>query len=275
MRDNILGMKFVFFIFCITVLSSRVFADKIHSSMNAPKDQQTEFTESEFKPHMIDHFNEGCPTNSECSPELGLLFKSWSELAKSFSGKNYSPDRLENFRKRNGVPIPIWITEKGTVKDKLIIWDSPCRDHNLEKEEKIKIGMIFVDHLKKMESLVNDKKILMRFLRIYQGEDKPPKEIQSLRGETPLYFDGDKLIYQLSVEGAYYSLSLSQTGELKIVDTKTPEEYTQSMECPKVMEDDLKKREITKNLYSGFYCKRVWNIKSKKFEIIQVGWSCN
>lgn len=268
-------MKFIVFMVCITTFCTQVYGDKVHTGMDAPKDKQTEFTEAQFKPHMIDHFNEGCPTNSECSPELGILYKRWSELAKNFTGKNYAPERLENFRTQNGIPIPLWITEKGTPKDNLITWDSPCRDHNKEKEEKIRIGLIFVDHLKKTQSLVKDKKVILRFLQIYQGEKTPPKEILSLRGETPLYFDGDQLVYQLSIEGSYYGMSLSQDGALKIVDTVKPAEFSESMECPKIMTESLKKKEITKNLYSGFYCKRIWNVRSNKYEIIQVGWSCN
>lgn len=247
---------------------------KAHVGMDAPKTIRQGFTKEQFKPHMLNHFNEGCPANSECTPRLGELYKEWTELAQTFSGKSQITKRLDSFRRRNGIPFPLWITEEGSSKDNLIVWDSPCENHNLKNEKKIKIGLAFVDNLKKLNSLKNDQKVILRFLRIDLGNGKF-KEIETLRDENPLYLDGEKLIYQLNEEGAYFGLSVSPTGDLEVVDTKTPPEFPRSIDCPDYMEKSIKEKEVKKNLYSGFYCQSIWNNKKAKYDIVQVGWSCN
>lgn len=248
---------------------------KVHTGMNAPVDQQKEFTEDQFKPHMIDHFNEGCPTNSECSPKMGTLYKRWTELVESFGGKGYASKRLENFRMKNGAPVEVWVTEKGKASDDLIFWDSPCKNHNLEEQPKIRIGLGFAKNLNELSSLEKEEKLIFRFLRIYQGKGKPSKEIRTLRGDMPLYLDGEKLVFQKSIEGSYYGLSLDFSGKMEIIDPIKPPEFPNSLDCPKDFEEEIKEKTLTKNLYSGTYCQRTWNIKKNAFDILMVGWSCN
>ena len=264
-------MKHLLFSFII-LLSLEI---KGNSSDKKLDKNQEELKIEQFKPHMLDHPFEGCPANSGCTEKLGLLNKKWSELLKkSIKGKNLSK-KLISFTKTNGVPIPLWLTEDASTKDNLIIWDSPCKNHNLENQKSIKMGMIFTKSLNDLSSLIKEKKVLPRFLNVYQGENKKPIELQTIRGETPLYFNGSKIIYQLGSEGLYYGLGLNPKGKLKIVTPVTPQEFPSSTPCPKSMEDSLKKKTIATNLYSGFYCQKIWNIKTKKFEIIQIGWSCN
>lgn len=247
----------------------------IHTSADAPKEKQKEFSQDEFKPHMIDHFNEGCPANSECSPEMGKLHKRWVDNLTNFSKEKDGWRLLDRFRKTNGVPFEVWSTEKALAKENIIFWDSPCRDHNQEGKPKISIGIVIVNHLKKLKELVDNKKVYLRFLKIYQGKGKPAKSYMTLRGDNPLYIEDNKLIYQRLEEGHYYGLSVAQSGELNIVATKSPPEFPQSIECPKELVDELKSDPNPENLYAGIYCQKTWNMTKKDFDILMVGWSCN
>jgi hypothetical protein len=248
---------------------------QVHTAPSAPKDKQTTFKEKEFKPHMVDHFNQGCPANSECSPEMGKLFKSWTDSLNNFGNEKSGHLLLERFRQANGVPFEVWTTSKATAKDRVIFWDSPCQEHNLENQEKIGIGMVMVKNLKELQELAKENKIYLRYLKLYQSDKKTIKTYQTLRGETPLYIENDQLIYQKVEEGQSYGLSVGLDGKLKIVTTQEPKDYPRLIDCPKELEEEANKILTPKNLYAGFYCQRTWNKSTDKFDTLMVGWSCN
>lgn len=248
---------------------------EVHTSPSAPKDKQKNFTEDQFKPHMVDHFNQGCPANSECSPKMGKLYKRWTESLENFASEKQGYRLLEKFRNENGVPFEVWTTSKKTPEDDVISWDSPCEQHNLEGQDKFGIGMVMVKDLKELKSRINKEKVILRYLVVSPKNGNATKTYQTLRGETPIYIENDNLIYQKMDEGQSYGLSVGKNGDLKVVATITPKEFPRSIDCPRNLQEEAIRNKTPKNLYSGFYCQKTWNRTTDQFDTIMVGWSCN
>ncbi len=227
----------------------------------------------DFKPHMLFHENKGCPTNSGCTEEMGKSYQKWIDTLARVHKKKDSHLILENLRKSIGVPIDIWIAEKASEEKNLIYWESPCRQHNLEGQEKIGIGVAMAKDIGSLLPLEKEKKIFLR--RLYRMKGEKLVSYFSLRDENPLYLNGDKLVFQRSVEGHYYGLSINQKGALQIEPSQTPASFPQSIECPSDFVEKMKAIELPKNLYAGVYCQKTWNKENKKLETILVGWSCN
>ena len=97
--------------------------------------------EKVFKPYMLDHVHEGCPTNSSCLPKTGRQYKRWLDFLKR--KPTPGPVRtkaLERFRRGHGIPLKIWSFPKGEKTEGLIHWDSPCQNH-YQKGKKIQIAL--------------------------------------------------------------------------------------------------------------------------------------
>lgn len=245
-----------------------------HTGMNAPKEEQSQYTDNKFKAHMLFHFNEGCPTNSECSPEMGRIYGRWSKAVAAVRKAKKQRPELEPLRSEYGAPVDLWLTPKAQAKEGFIYWDSPCKNHNKEGQEKIGIGVVLAKNMNEVLKYENEGKAFIR--RLYRLEDSGElKTYLSLRGENPLYFDGEKMVFKRMIEGNYYGLSIGPQGRMSIVDTITPPEFPQTIECPQKAYQKVKALKHPDNLYSGHYCQRAWNIRNHRFETILIGWSCN
>ena len=53
------------------------------------------------------------------------------------------------------------------------------------------------------------------------------------RGVTPLYLQGDDLVYITGVEGHYYGLRIGANGDLKIVNPSSRHQSSQPVNCPR------------------------------------------
>jgi hypothetical protein len=97
------------------------------------------------------------------------------------------------------------------------------------------------------------------------------------RSDTPLYFDGDNLIYQIEFEGNYFSQSLTKKGEMRVVESITPKEFPKTIDCPKNLLNvaSKKKEKLNQDLYLGFFCQRTWDKQTGSSNIILLPWSCN
>lgn len=254
--------------------------DKTHTSMDAPKDIQATFKREDFKPYMLKHYNEGCPTNSTCTKEMGQLYKKWSDTLSENADSKKITKALESFRKKVGIPFEVWITKTDKHHPDLVAWEGNCNYHNREGEKKIKIGVTMVRNIDDLNAL--EKKGIISTRKLYRLSSNKNNVSKVVRyripqSDTPLYFDGDKLIYQKSEDGIYYGLAISPEGKLKIVDTITPKEYPQSLPCPKVLKEAqaAHPKDFESEIYAGVYCQRTWNRATKKYEIILLGWSCD
>jgi hypothetical protein len=249
------------------------FSSSLFSQKGVPPKALEELKESNFKPHMIDHIYEGCPTNSSCLKEAGSRYQAWIEKLNRYSKRPNGWKSLEEYRKKHGIPLEVWTLENGLNNKELIHWDSPCTHHNQKGQRKIMIGLglgkSFGELIKK-----NKKSILVRraLLENHHGES-----ISYLipRGETPLYISNKELIYIKSVEGNYFGLSVGSKGKVKIVPVTEPPKYPKTITCPPPLLQDFGDLSKDQKIYQGAYCQMLYNTTQNKYETMVFGWSCN
>lgn len=248
-----------------------------HTSMDAPKDVQATFKREDFKPYMLKHYNEGCPTNSTCTKEMGRRYKKWSKALRTNAHSKKITKALERFRKKNGIPFEVWITKTDKHHPDLIAWEGNCNYHNREGEKKIKIGVAMIKNIDDLNGLEKEKIIATRKLYRLNVTGNKVTRYRIPQNDTPLYLDGDNLIYQRSEDGIYFGLSITPAGKLAIVDTITPPEFPKSLACPKLLKEAQKDHpeDFEQEIYAGVYCQKTWNRSRKKFETLLLGWSCD
>jgi hypothetical protein len=249
-----------------------------HTSMDAPKALQENFKKEDFKPYMLKHYNEGCPTNSTCTVKMGLRYKKWSDILSSITKINQNKEKkLDQFRKKEGIPFEVWVKETDQHNPNLITWESHCNFHNQEGKKKIKLGTALIANIDDLNSLEKENTISSRKLYLLDDKNKKVTRFRVPQVDSPLYIEGDKLIYQRSENGHYYGLSISAAGNLKVMPPQTPQNYPKRIPCPEVLEKARldHSEDFDPEIYSDFYCRNVWNTRNKKWNTILLGWSCD
>ena len=216
-----------------------------------------------FKKHMIDHQNVGCPTNSECSKEMGLFYKNWIKILKTKNVK-----KMQSFYQKNGYPLEVWVKKEHKNKE-MILWDSRCRNHN-ENSVYIKSALI---RGKDVTKLSKSKLYDVRHALVLSDKKVSPYIISNT--DLPLYSSNKGLVFLKSIEGNYYGHSVSSQGEYTFLKTTEPKEYPRTVSCPKKLKNEYKKIKHTNGLYSGHFCQKLWNKSRKNFDYIMTGWDCN
>lgn len=223
-----------------------------------------------FDASVIEHQNPGCPSNAQCSKKSGSLRKKFTNiLAKT--NESASGLRMRNdFRKKYGIPIEVWSLPSSQKRDDLIIFDSPCQNHNIPGKE-ILNSLAIVKSLKELKN--NFKEVIPR--RIYLKRDKKILSYDLPRGDLPSYLKNDRFYYTKSIDGNYYSYSISKNGSIQIESSEKPKNYAKTVTCSKELESEFKKANSPKNLFQETYCKAVWNTTKNIYEVIILGWSCS
>ena len=248
--------------------------------MDAPKEIQANFKKEDFKPYMLNHFNEGCPTNSTCTKAMGKKYKGWSETLSASASLTKTKDKLrvlDSFRKDVGIPFEVWVTQTQKHNSELITWEGNCNYHNREGEKKIKLGVTFVKNIDDLNPLEEKQEIASRKLYRLDPSTNKITRYRVPQNDTPLYIDGEELVYQRSEDGIYYALSINPEGYLGIVDAATPNEFPQSIPCPKILKEAQSDHgaDFEKDIYAGVYCQQTWNKQSNSQDIVLLGWSCD
>ncbi len=229
----------------------------------------------QFKPHMLDHVYQGCPTNSSCPPRTGKRYKKWVDLLKQSKIKNTKHwTTINRFRQKQGIPLEIWSFPKGEKTEGLIHWDSHCQNHNQEGK-KIQIALALAKDFKEVRKLEkNSQKIHIPRSLLLESSGKI-KVYMVPRGIGPLYLNGKSLMYTKETEGVYYGLRIGPRGELSIVDPAVPRHYPKSVDCPDKLVKKFSHHSPPKELYTGVYCQSFWNQKTNIYQTMIFGWSCN
>lgn len=211
----------------------------------------------------------GCPENSYCSKDTGAHRTEWLNILTKFSEKKIDEKEANiQVQLKSGIPIPIWATEEALKKPLTVLWDSPCKQHKIPTN-KAYIGVTF------LKKLIPKNNILFHAPAILMDEKKVPHVIPALRGDSPLYIINDSLYYTQDDEGHYYGLLISPTGTLSITQPFSDPHYPREVTCSKQL-IDLFMREIpSPNFFQGYYCKEIFNTKTKYYQTILTGWSCN
>lgn len=231
------------------------------------------FSEKDFKPHMIDHYFEGCPTNSKCSPEVGKKRNTWVKFIKSISNDSdlVKSKKMKKFIKNHGVPLGVFANNDSEKDNSLILWDSPCKIHNKKEEENIYLGEVVVRNF--LEAKRDKVGVYIPHAHLMKNE----KEIQMYmvpRGENPSHLEGDKLIYIKEEDGHYYSIKVDPKGVIELSPPLITSHNARSIRCPKELIHSFIKNIHVKNLYQDVYCKELWNSETKKYRPMIFGLSC-
>lgn len=217
--------------------------------------------EKNFKPHMVDHLNEGCPSNSECTAELGKKRKAWEDLFKT----RPTAMAMNALAKTIGFPLKIW-NDKNSSKEDYISWNSPCEVHNIEGQE-IRTAEIFI------KSPLKNKDHAL-FHKIYMENGDKVREYIIPRDETPLYKDGNDLVFLLEEKGHYFGMRINEKNEYSLIKNPSTQHFSELISCPKILQDYFDKN-VHKDLYRFSNCKALWNDKTKKYETFIVGKACS
>lgn len=215
---------------------------------------------------------EGCPENAICSKTTGANRNQWLNIIKSMqSGKITEIEANEQLIKREGIPISAWATEKAIQNDFSFWWDSPCKQHQLPNE-KYFLGDVFTktlseEYLKKHSELIFAKAILK--------DGKDYKIITIPRGDSPLAIINNNFYYTKDDDGNFYGLNVSKSGNIKISKTKRISNFPHEIDCPKEMSAEFYRTAPHLNFYKGHFCKEIWDMDQKIYQVFLMGWSCN
>ncbi len=215
----------------------------------------------------LGHKYQGCPLNSICAPEMGVKKKSWDEMFKTLpKDKKLAVKTLEDFRKKNGILLPVWTISSPDEEKDLIKWNSPCPQHQ-NPENKFFQAEVFTSNF---SSLDNNRFLEEEALLLNENNSIISYKIPSK--ELPLYLNGEEMIFSMTSEGAYYYLGVDPTGQVRVLDTQNTEFSPTDAECPK----DLitKFEQLSKGLYSGHFCRNIYNSSLKKYQTLLFGLTC-
>tara|TARA_R110002072_G_scaffold64203_4_gene159586 strand:- start:25164 stop:25940 length:777 start_codon:yes stop_codon:yes gene_type:complete len=253
-------------LFKLLLLVSFFLTTHAQQSDFSPKNQ-TDFNSNDFKPHMLDHINKGCPNNSQCSKETGLKMQRWSKALRE--SKKLGIRRLTNTAKKVGIPFDLWSRAKTSKELKVITWDSSCPNHNLP-DQQIFSATIFVKDIKdlmKFDDLVAPTLLLLKNKKIQQHYIP--------RDASPMFYDNGTIHYLMGNQGDYYGMKISSKGIISVNSIQKVSEYPQSKSCHPALMKKWKQTKAPKNLYKDVSCSSIWDAQAKKYIPILYGWTCH
>lgn len=225
-------------------------------------------SEVKFLPYMAEHENLGCPSNSQCSKKIGLIRHQWVGIAKSNDRNKLK--KMKSFTSSFGALLPVWGREDAQKNKDLILWDSACKTHNKEKLESMKLVEVFT---KSLSTLEKEKDLFVpNAIRVNKKSGRVRKVI---RGDAPILVDGDDFIYIRELEGFYYAMRLKKNGSIHLEEVPKVSNYPREVACQDDTQKEILSLSPVKNLYQGGYCKVIWNKKTRSYETIAFGWSCD
>jgi hypothetical protein len=213
------------------------------------------------------HPNKGCPFNSICGKEMGLKKYQWDELLKSLpKEKSHAVKKLDNFRKKNGILVPVWTVSNPQEESDLIKWHSPCPQHQKE-DNKYFQAEVFTSNFSKLDKnrFIEEEALLLK-------EDNSIVSYKIPNKELPLYLIGQEMIFSMTSEGTYYYLGVNPSGNLRVIDSSPMDFSVQDAECPKILINQFD--QLTNGLYSGHFCKNIYNSLLKKYQTLLFGLTC-
>lgn len=231
------------------------------------QEQQKNFKESDFRPHMLGHIYKGCPSNSHCSAKAGSFMYQWDQsLSKSTKGKL---SKLISTSKTLGVPFDLWSKSKTIKNREIISWDSSCPKH-LSPNPELRTAVTFVKSLK--EIVKNEELILEPILIL---DDKKIVKLFKPRGSSPMFYTKNQLSFLMSSQGSYYGLRVNSNLSLKVTEVESTPEYPRGESCPEVLVNEWKKLKLPANLFLKSECSRIWNKDKNKYVTAIYGWTCH
>ena len=206
------------------------------------------------------HAHEGCPENSSCTKEQGAIFLG---LSKAMQEGRTS---LKKFNKESGFPLRVYTTLRDSTEE--ITYDSKCFHHR-SGPKKYYQAIKFVLNTKE----VNNKD---RFYPRTFLNDK--KSFITSTNATPLYITNDALYSYIDFNNKIYTLKSSLDGGLTFDFSKNSPSSPKTIKCSKELIDTFKAHLLKypnfDSLYKGHYCREIFNIETKSYELFITGWEC-
>jgi hypothetical protein len=215
----------------------------------------------------------GCPENAYCQKNTGEVRKSWLDKLDNFNRDKISEAKFNaDLQKEAGIPIAGWAMEEAGVLPRIMMWDSPCKQHRKEAS-KFYISELFRKNLRESE--------LKEFSNIYFpkaiGIDQNKKlfSITIPRGDIPTYTENGYFYFLREDDGKYYGMLLNRQGDFKITKTNTIKETPKEVICMKEQIDLFLREAPSPTFYQSYHCKEIWDKTSKTYRPMLFGWSCN
>ncbi len=220
-----------------------------------------------------DHADNGCPSNSYCSIFAGSERKKWIAFMNTLSGTPQTRvAKLEEFRKKTGLPFTAWVTPEKQKEKEVISWDSRCLHHQKEGNTYYHAEVMAPS----IYALKEKRLVVDQTYTIIKGNIVRTYTIP--REEYPLYVDGDDLVFLREEEGTYYALKITPSGLAEVIEQANlgSDDYPAEVACPESLVNFSKDREKGRNLYLGNpFCKQVKNIRTKESQIFLFNKTCN
>lgn len=203
------------------------------------------------------HEFEGCPDNSQCTREQGQMYLQFKKVIQE---KNMT--KINAFISQNGALVTGWSKTDQFQNNPITIYDSKCKDHRTK------------DH-KVYEAEVFSKKTPTGFIHqyAYTKFDNKIIKIAIPRRSIPVVIDNQHFVALMDYEGLYYNLLINSQKEFTINFKKYPEKEILQVSCSAELVDFLK-NEKDMDIYSSYYCKKIWNLEKQDFQEILLSWSC-
>lgn len=244
-------LKFCRTIFFFSLMSSSSFAALEYSKLEYP----------------------GCPENAYCQKATGEVRQKWIDELDKFGKDKISETEFNRFLQNSyGVPIANWAAEEAGVLPRIMMWDSPCKQHKKEAS-RFYISEIFRKNLKAEE--IKEFNTLYFSKAIGVDAKKIPFSMTVPRGDTPLFIDNGFYYYLREDDGKYYGLRINREGDLKVSKVEVIKETPKEAVCLKEQVDQFYREAPSPTFYQGYNCKDIWDKTSKSYKTLLFGWSCN
>ncbi len=215
-------------------------------------------------PDDFDHEHKGCPMNTTCTKELGDFRNEIKRLVKA---KNFL--ELNRLKSKVGFLFPLWL--KPNVKStRSISWDSACPHH--QKERKYQLALVPLMNFGTL-SASDAEEIFFPYM--YLEENSLYTRYQTLRSSLPIFLDGSDFYYAEEIDGNYYGIKVSKNGSYEVIPSPEIIEPSRYVECPQNLQEITKEEKLESSPYTQFYCKEIWNKKTKKFQRVIMPYSCS
>ncbi|MEA9356447.1 hypothetical protein SHI21_09545 [Bacteriovorax sp. PP10] len=215
----------------------------------------------------------GCPENAYCQKNTGEVRRQWLDSLDEFNRSKISESKFNaDLQKNNGVPVAGWAMEEAGVLPRIMMWDSPCKQHKQEAS-KFYISELFRKNLRSSE--------LKEYTNIYfprvvlVDNNKKVFSMVVPRGDIPTFMDNGSLHYLKEDDGKYYGFLINRDGDIRITKPQIVKELPKEVVCLKEQVDLFMREAPSPTFYQSYHCMDIWDKNSKTYKPILFGRSCN
>jgi hypothetical protein len=215
----------------------------------------------------------GCPENAYCQKNTGEVRRHWLDNLAAFNSNQMSESNFNAYiQKNNGVPVAGWAMEEAGVLPRIMMWDSPCKQHKQEAS-KFYISDFFRKNL--------DSNEIKEYTNIYFPRavllDKNKKAFSMIvpRGDIPTFIENGFLHYLKEDDGKYYGFHINKNGDIKVTKPEIVKELPKDVVCLKEQIDLFMREAPSPTFYQSYHCMGIWDKNSKTYKPMLFGRSCN